>query len=604
MPTSFLQKYGLKLVVAVAVLACIIFLQIIAPVHLNVLLHHAVNKASLDLELSYLFPGIIAVVCFILLAIAPVFSSRFESRFWQKLFLLFIFLAIIAFRWPFLSLGERNVDESQDLAIANTLFQDPAYWRSVDPGSHGPLTELPLMVGKIAGFSLDYGLSKSISLLLTIASACLLYLAFCRIFSVKSARLACIPFVLMHGLTHFWDFLCFNAEGPLIFLLSLALFQLGRIYSNSPKSSSPLQWYLLSFILGSVPYSKLQGVPIALVISLWGFILLWMQQLGRTKKLQLSGWYIFGGLSSSIMVSIYLTITNLWNEFIFRYILQNFLYTKRDNESFTEKVASFFNSFFSENSTNTFFREQFFLIIILGLICLAFCCRLWFVKSQKRNFPFTRYQIISVVFSLIFFLSCIYCTFIPGKLFFHYMMLLFPGISLLLCGLVFIIIKNGNKYLSILLVAGIIFTSSSFAADLEYFDKKLLYFTPHSGYSTNKHPASKVVLDLVSKGDSMVVWGWFYRLHVETELPMGTRTTPMHIFGMPELKEKYLTDFLNEFKKSKPEWFIEAVGNGMEIFKDRKKYGIQACPVVEELVESSYDLIGTIGPIRIFRKKQ
>ena len=59
---------------------------------------------------------------------------------------LVLFCFLLAWRWPFLlSAEEYNPDESQFIAGAITLAQDPVFFRSVDGTTSGPLNFYALL---------------------------------------------------------------------------------------------------------------------------------------------------------------------------------------------------------------------------------------------------------------------------------------------------------------------------------------------------------------------------------------------------------------------------------------------------------------------------
>ncbi len=599
MKNNFFTQNIIVICGSLVLLTTIILLHLAGPVHLNVFFYRAVFQASQAPYATYVIPGALVLCLFLFTALGPLFSQRFQSRFWRILFVILICLTILAIRWPFLCLGELNVDESQDIAVANTLLHDPTYWRSVDPGSHGPLTELPLIMGRLAGFAFDYSMAKSVNLLLVIGSACLLYLACSLLFSDKSARIASIPIVAFYALTHFWDFIGFNAEGPLIFLLSLALFQLGRLSAEN-RTHGLLQWYLLGLVLGSVPYSKLQGVPIALVITFWGLLVLWKKHVDWRSRMRPVAVYVLGGLTSSGIVGCYLSIYGLWDDFTFRYILQNFLYTQRVSNSFYNKLLAFIHNLSFNSLTNTFLKLQFATIGLFSLVGLTVFC--WKSRTARQQRSISACFQIHLIFSYLFLLACVYCICIPGHIFPHYILLLIPGFGLLLCALLFYINHNAPKYLFFLFMSCILFASFSFATEYSHFNDKLRILSPHKLFSTNRLPVSKIITQFASPDATMVVWGWYYRLHVETGIPMATRTTPMHIFGIPALKEKYLNEFIDEFKKAKPDLLVEAVGEKVEIFNDRTLYSVDSYPRIKQILKEHYDLIGATESIRIFKR--
>ena len=49
-----------------------------------------------------------------------------------------------------------NPDEPQMIAGAITLERFPVYWEYVDGTTHGPLANVPLLIGNALGLPLDY----------------------------------------------------------------------------------------------------------------------------------------------------------------------------------------------------------------------------------------------------------------------------------------------------------------------------------------------------------------------------------------------------------------------------------------------------------------
>ena len=83
--------------------------------------------------------------------------------------------SVLLFRWPTFSLMECDPDESQAIAGAMRLAQDPVFWRSIDGTTHGPLLYYPLLLPKMIGLNIDYGAARLVGLLAEMASVLFLY---------------------------------------------------------------------------------------------------------------------------------------------------------------------------------------------------------------------------------------------------------------------------------------------------------------------------------------------------------------------------------------------------------------------------------------------
>jgi hypothetical protein len=83
-----------------------------------------------------------------------------------------VFLTLCAFRWPsWFEPKELNPDESQIIAGAITLRDNPVFWKSVDGTTHGPLNEYILTAASLVGVPLNY-LGARLMAALLIAGAC------------------------------------------------------------------------------------------------------------------------------------------------------------------------------------------------------------------------------------------------------------------------------------------------------------------------------------------------------------------------------------------------------------------------------------------------
>ncbi|GAM08926.1 hypothetical protein OR1_01200 [Geobacter sp. OR-1] len=178
-----------------------------------------------------------------------------------------ISVVVVVFRWPYLMRGQQNPDEAQEIASAITLLTDPIYWKSVANPTRGPFVTLPLLFPYVLGFKIDFGSAKAMVIILLTASMSLTYLFLKDLTTERYARISMIPMITFVCFMNHEDFEAYNGEYPLVFMTALACYFIGR----ASRSSLQRQFYYLfgaSFVLGCMPYAKLQSVPVVATVIL------------------------------------------------------------------------------------------------------------------------------------------------------------------------------------------------------------------------------------------------------------------------------------------------------------------------------------------------
>jgi hypothetical protein len=249
-------------------------------------------------------------------------------------FSIIVALAIIFLRLPGLSFLGLNVDESGWIAGANTFLQDPRPWLAVDGGTGGPLTMFPLLLIKLFGGSINYGTVKLFAILIWVANSLLLYYTFINLFGDKIARLLILPLVASVATFTYHDYLAYNGEHFPLFLISLSFFLYSKI-TCTYHARENFYAFLLGFVLGCVPYSKLQATPIALSIAFCSVVFIPKKHVP---------YLIMGGIAFPMLISAYLLIVNNFDNFLNSYNINNISYATRvDKISFSEIFYLFLN---------------------------------------------------------------------------------------------------------------------------------------------------------------------------------------------------------------------------------------------------------------------
>jgi hypothetical protein len=112
------------------------------------------------------------------------------------------------------------------------------------------------------------------------------------------------------------------------------------------------------------------------------------------------------------------------------------------------------------------------------------------------------------------------------------------------------------------------------------------------GERTLLPPRSSVQINRDKKpGDRLTVWGWRADYHVETQLPMGTRSAcPENQIRNVPLRDYFRRTALEEFKRTRPAFFIDASGPLSHEFTSRARHGHETFPELAAFVRENYTL--------------
>ena len=236
-----------------------------------------------------------------------------------------LLLTILAFRWPHLLFNRRllDPDESQILAGAMTLRDDPRFWRSLDGGTHGPFVAFPLTLASFAGWPLDYTGARTMGALLAWAGLTCTWLSLRSFYGDGTARVAVLPVLAVVAFARFWGFVQFYGEPITALLLAAAVWLL--IAPAPGLRASRL--FAGGACLGAVPFAKVQGVPIGLWIGLWSLgCLLVERNRAWNERSRAAGWLVAGASLVPVSVLLYVCTTGIWSDFWDGYVLGNFAY--------------------------------------------------------------------------------------------------------------------------------------------------------------------------------------------------------------------------------------------------------------------------------------
>lgn len=546
---------------------------------------------------------IAAWTCFALvglLALLPAWPPARMPR-WGRflahpvLFALAVWLSFCAWRWPtWFAVNQLNPDEAQMIAGAVTLRHYPVYWRDVDGMSHGPLTDYVLLLGP----NLDFDGARWTGTLLLTATLLGSWLAARRFFSSAASRLAVLPGLLFWGSSTFYDIIQYTSEQVPVLLLATAHVLGAYAVTTATPLRRHLSLALAGAALGLMPYAKLQGVMLALLVGVVLVAVFVYRGLKAPagegwRRFQSLGWLIGGALAPSVGCAVALTCFQSWDVFLQAYLKSNLIYAGAKHYSW----AAMINQWADFMSCIPAYTEFFYGVVFAAVLAA--------IPAFFRPRAFWAPLLLCLLWAGLSFFTVIY----PGRYYHHYLnFLVAPSVLLLACTLhhaqaTFALRWRPLGHLMLVLVPGVaLWPSVRFHREG---NDPLV-----AAYPQNKsHPRSAVaerILQEARPEDRLTVWGWGPAYHVQTQLPQGTREahTQLMIEDGP-LHDYYIQRFVDDFIRAKPRWFVDAVGGDNFAYKDKDRHWAvhERYPDVAAEIKAHYTFVAEMEGSRIYRRK-
>ncbi len=555
-----------------------------------------VNKIP-NPELFYQSFLIFFFVGFLFLAIAP--NRNRSLLFSDGLFLLFLCLFMLAGRWPCFLAPTLDLDEDQFIAAAMKLLRDPIYWRSADTGSSGPLNIYPLMLPALFGLKLEYAVSRLIGLGCNIIAIVCLYYSFRCIYGKTIARIASIPVVSTWAPMLNTDLVHYAGETFPVMLLSIALLVVCKYYSSSSSSSNRLPLFL-GIILGSIPYAKFQGVPIAAMVVLIFLHVLWRKRLGRRIFLKSMLSLMVGVCLFSVVIMLYLSLFALFDDFWKSYICHNLLFysTTCSDLPLWEKLIHCLQTQREILDANILFILTYF-ILIVGFLFLLYERVQSNSSNEGKKAPVVP---VFIYYALALLLASFYSVMMPGTNYPHYFLFLIIPSGFLIGAFLGEFMQRKPHLYPIICILILAVSALQFFERIKTKNPYLLYSNYYAQYYGT--PVGKVILRYASSGESMAIWGWSPQLYVETGLIQATRdAVSIWQFWPSPLQKYYLDRYIKDMEKSAPKLFVDASNHSPTIMINRNQ-NHELCPEIDGLVKRHYTFAEEIEGVRIYTRRK
>jgi hypothetical protein len=393
-------------------------------------------------------------------------------------------------------------------------------------------------------------------------------------------------------------------------MLSGMLYLLCRVTTNpAPSGGGNGAVFTVGFLGGLMPFTKMQGLPIAFALCLILMHALWLHyRRDRLQFVQSMIWLVIGGVLPSLLVALYLSAFSIWDLFWHSYIQTNLLhYSGSSAKSMGHKLLEFVLMIVWAPSLAP--------LIVISLLFAGIVAVHWGLGLRDPRIRTAPRRPPHVVYALLYLLAAAFAVAKPGNSFRHYLLLLIMPLGFLLgTGLgetrraaaargpdPAIPAQRVAKLLLQLLLMG---TAATVAARAWQGGDFLVL---HERYLQDfRGPVARAIRGSAPLGSTMAVWGFSPNLFVESGMVQSTRygCTVWQIEKNP-LQSDFVNEFLMDMRKSRPQLFIDAIAPGMFYVTpiDRTRQGHEAFPAIGELIRADYALINDVNDVRIYRRK-
>jgi hypothetical protein len=558
------------------------------------------------LNLAIILLGVLA-----LLGFYPALKKEdFPRTQWMRQ--LFLFMATLALALPVWRLrsleynGEINVDESSILAQAMRYMDDPVPWRSVNGGSGGPLNTWILFWAPLVGLKFTYLVARVTGVACTVLTIFATILGVHELVGSRFALLLILPMTFLLCGTLNLDFVHFSSEQ----LPSAVCACVVWLILLQGKRVSCSRAFVLGFLTGALPFTKLQVAPAGVLLFLVALVTGVLSSACRATKIRSGLMLSAGGLLVPTAILAPVAFCGAWNDFLEFYLMEGIRY-KNTVTAATPSALQFLLHGSADFKT---YWTAFGTMATLGLVIRL--ARDSGSSSGQRNgwlgrvTGFTGYLLIMT-----------YLATRTGMGFPHYLFLLIAPTTVWVAACLSEPSRCSGKAteakplshpprLQGLMLSGAVSVVLGLQC-LTFWD--LYRAAPQFVGSWGKpvHPLVPLILQYSSPKDRMFVWGWAPKFHVLTGIPPATRFASNGLMtGSGSFPELYAKRLKEDLEKSKPRLILDATEEfRWPTWPPGFLAGHQAVPEVAEVTFRDYRQVKRIDmktggqPFIIFERK-
>jgi hypothetical protein len=470
------------------------------------------------------------------------------------------------------------------------------YWKFVDGTTHGPICDYLLLAPAWFGAPFQYVTARAVAVVLQAGALAGVWGTLRCFSSERVARLSVLPALAFWAFASWDEYVHYSSELAGVTLLSLAGWAMAVALTRPRTSRLPaLPLYLGGFLLGAVPFAKLQSAPPAAVMAVIAAVLWWIvrrpdSSAGRRGCL----WLALGGVTVPGIVLGFLLVYGLVGEFWYSYLVGNLAYVGLGQHPLREMPGWFFQVA-SVSAGSAWFLS--------GSIGFA----LVYARAHAgRPAPVRAGTIVAWLLLGVAYLGVIS----SGREVPHYLhLLVVPTATLAGFVLAGAIAEStddsagSRRRIAPLLLFGLLtLAPQAYTAAIGAPRFRGRISATLTGATAD---AARFIRQRARPDDTLATWGWEPALYVATGLAQGTREahTACELTAWP-LQEFYLRRYVADLRGRRPAWFVDGVGPGAFMFKDRRYLAHERIAEVNAVIEQDYEFLAEFGPNRIYRIRE
>jgi hypothetical protein len=523
-------------------------------------------------------------------AFRPRIDALLSSRRGTATFLVLVFFALLAARWPtFFVRQVPSHDEEQFLAQANIALHFGIPWLAFDPQTEGPLNAYVLALPMAFGAHGDFVTARVMAVLVEFGALAALFAAAALCFGAGIGRLAVIPPLVFWSVSVQDGFVRFTSEQVAIFLSAVTIALLCWAWR---REFPPLLAYAAGVVGGTIPFAKLSFMPLDwAILAVAAATLLALGRLPLRARLVRLAALAGGILSFPFLIMQFVAFAGAFRDFWLSYIVTNQAYVSLSNQPLTFLTAT--------DEFGPFFDWLAAVTLAGGLV----------VALRFRQIPVAvRYAYVAALVLLAGAVDAIYAPHVsaPGYL----LVAVIPAAGAAAAGLAAItwVVARDSCAGTRRGLLAVIFVATCLVAQ----NALLRPHDPWVGPSfeaflqdAEPDPVSATISRTLRPGARLAIWGYRPQYWVYTSTLMGTRDTTTFWQYTPNFNPNrayYRRRYVRDFAQNRPEGFLDA---GPESF-DWEHAGpdtYESLPELSTLVNRDYVLVRRWSGFRFFLRR-
>jgi hypothetical protein len=514
-------------------------------------------------------------------------------------FLTGIAVVLFAFRWPVVFSNIMvNRDEEFMLAGAITLKHFAKFWIYVDGSTSGPLNFYPLTFLGLLGMKLDNLPARLLSLAMIWGALAGMYFMLRNVLDEALARISILPSVAFFALAVHSDLLHYASE-----LVPICLVSLGCcIYWKGILDRKNRPVFFGAMLLACVPWAKMQGAPIAALVSFGGALAMFFVGGGVRWKM-LRAW-LLGSVSPVAAVLALVTCWGAWPDFIRS--LEFLLIYKGTNFSDSQFYLLFI-------SNGAHFNAYWMPLTVTTMAALPFFLKRKHLLARplppaEGGSPARLVQCdISMTREGVWFLLAAAMVFgawlaVRGTSWpaAHYLLFLVVPLGILTSVCFFNGFAVFRSDAAWRIFSIILFCCATLLPQIIFRATKSSRFLPFkkSEASVYISPPSELINKFAKPGDTLAIWGEHARLPIETQLPLATRISCNDLLYFPASQKFAIERFISDVALRRPRFFVDVPAP--RLINPGRVLKHEIVPALQQLVAANYTLLAEADGVRVY----